>query len=568
MIESKSSIRLVLGAKYRMVNNALQHIRAHLWLHLAIGLGVVFALIGGGTAFFYMLFRFLMHQEVFGPPLMDRLVAIVMLAFFSMLIFSNLIITLTTTYISREISFLLTLPLTFRQVFGVKLAESIVLSSWAFAILSFPLYMAFGMAREVAPAFYVLAAFLMLPFLIIPGALGATLTMVLSAVFPARKTRTMSLALGAVMVVGTVLLARLIAMHSGLARGDTTNFNEVMGLLNLGAVPVLPNFWVAQGMIAAGWGDLGGYLYWLLMLWSTALMSLLVCYWLAPVLYYRGWCLTKETSSKKTISRPGAVERLIRALPLMSGPMKTFVAKDIKVFWRDPAQWSQLLILFGLLLFYLSQLRAASRFSWGINILFPKYQVALSFINLGATCFVLSILTTRFFYPMLSLEGKQYWIVGLAPLDRTAVVREKWGLSWASALAFTLPLMLVSAYVLSVDRFMLGLSLATVLLMSVALTSLAVGLGALFPDFREDNPARIANGLGGTLNVVLSLIYIGAVIAMLAWPVFLYYTNQQARFAQWRRWAVPYGLLFAALNVIAAVVPMRLGLRAWRRMEF
>ena len=76
---------------------------------------------------------------------------------------------------------------------------------------------------------------------------------------------------------------------------------------------------------------------------------------------------------------------------------------------------------------------------------------------------------------------------------------------------------------------MMWLTLATIFLMSVALTSLAIGLGALFPNFKEDNPAWIANGLGGTLNIVLSMLYIGGVIAMMAVPVFLYYTDPDVR---------------------------------------
>ena len=32
-----------------------------------------------------------------------------------------------------------------------------------------------------------------------------------------------------------------------------------------------------------------------------------------------------------------------------------------------------------------------------------------------------------------------------------------------------------------------------------------VGLGAIFPDYRETNPARIVSGFGGTLTLILSI---------------------------------------------------------------
>jgi ABC-2 type transport system permease protein len=45
-------------------------------------------------------------------------------------------------------------------------------------------------------------------------------------------------------------------------------------------------------------------------------------------------------------------------------------------------------------------------------------------------------------------------------------------------------------------------------LMSASLAGLAVGLGALFPNFKEDNPSKIVSGFGGTLCLVISFIYI------------------------------------------------------------
>jgi ABC-2 type transport system permease protein len=112
------------------------------------------------------------------------------------------------------------------------------------------------------------------------------------------------------------------------------------------------------------------------------------------------------------------------------------------------------------------------------------------------------------------------------------------------------------------------LSVITVLVMAFALTSLSVGLGALTPNFKEDNPARIANGLGGTMNVILSLIYIGATIAWLMIPAYHYAIGNQEMLDRLRPWVLPYlagGLLLQAVTI---TLPMILGLRKWNRMEF
>ena len=144
---SNSAVTTILQARWSMLANAVKGIRSYLYIHVAVGLLVAFVLLAGGGVLFRSMFDFLLRQEPFGAPLMERLVAIVLLAFFSMLVFSNLIITLTTTYISRDTEFLFGYPISARSVFTVKLAESIFYSSWAFVLLSLPLFAAYGLSK-------------------------------------------------------------------------------------------------------------------------------------------------------------------------------------------------------------------------------------------------------------------------------------------------------------------------------------------------------------------------------------------------------------------------------------
>ena len=60
--------------------------------------------------------------------------------------------------------------------------------------------------------------------------------------------------------------------------------------------------------------------------------------------------------------------------------------------------------------------------------------------------------------------------------------------------------------------------LMAILLLTTGLNSLALGLGALFPDFREQNPAKIVSGFGGTLCLIASFIYIAGCVAIALLP--------------------------------------------------
>jgi ABC-2 type transport system permease protein len=569
----------VARVRTRIVSNILDQMRSYLWIHLTAGVFTLLLVAGGGSAFFWFIFRFLLRQEPFGPPLLERLVGIVLLAFFSMLIFSNLIITLTTTYISKETEFLFAFPVRPRSLFAVKLAESLFFSSWAFVLLSLPIFAAYGVAKGAPPAFYPVAFLLGLPFLVIPACVGAVLTMFISAYLPARKARLYALVLLAGALGITAVIVRLMGLRTMIVTANLQDFSQIMALLNVGSVPLLPNYWLARGLEAASRARWADAVYWFLCLLSTALMTLQVCLWLAPRLYYRGWALAKETASPThATSRWSLFPLFDRLFMIFPAPVKGLLGKDMRTFWRDPAQWSQLVILFGLLVIYIANIRGMSRQMEGIEIFIRHWPTILSFFNLAATCFVLSILTTRFVYPMLSLEGKQYWVIGLSPTASRWLIWEKYGLCVAGTLIVGGTLMLFSNHVLNVRPVMAVVGLVTFVTLAVGLTSLSVGLGALFPNFKEDNPAVIANGLGGTLNIVISLGYIIANIALLVPPVFLVMNEtggwlaplwqDLSRAASLAGRAWPWLVALAVLNAAVIVLPMSIGLRRWRRLEF
>ena len=49
----------------------------------------------------------------------------------------------------------------------------------------------------------------------------------------------------------------------------------------------------------------------------------------------------------------------------------------------------------------------------------------VSFLNLSVVGLLLSTFTTRFVFPMISLEGRRFWILGLLPVRRTTILWSK-----------------------------------------------------------------------------------------------------------------------------------------------
>jgi ABC-2 type transport system permease protein len=159
------------------------------------------------------------------------------------------------------------------------------------------------------------------------------------------------------------------------------------------------------------------------------------------------------------------------------------------------------------------------------------------------------------------MEGKRLWIIGLAPMGLARVLRIKSRLAGRAALAVSLGLILLSCRMLRIplDRTIyLGLVIGT---MTFTLTALAMGSGALFPNFREENPAKIVSGFGGALCLVASFLYITVSVTLLAMGSPWGWHGETSA-----GWILGSWAGFAALSAAAGWIPFRLGLR--RAAEF
>ena len=103
-----------------------------------------------------------------------------------------------------------------------------------------------------------------------------------------------------------------------------------------------------------------------------------------------------------------------------------------------------------------------------------------------------------------------------------------------------------------------------------------MGLGARLPNLRESDPSKIAAGFGGTLNLLVSLVFIFAIVTALAVPCHLYFLGQEhpdsTRLALshggFRFWLTVAILASLALGAVGTILPLRIGIKAFQRMEF
>src|SRR5262249_34147998 len=141
------------------------------------------------------------------------------------------------------------------------------------------------------------------------------------------------------------------------------------------------------------------------------------------------------------------------------------------------------------------------------------------------TALILSTFTSRFIFPMLSLEGRNFWVLGLLPLRREAILWGKFAFASGISLVATEVLILLSDLMLRMHPGMIVLHVGMVAVLCLGLSGISVGLGARLPNLKENDPSKIAAGFGGTLNLLVSLVFIFSIVTALALPCHLYFAG-------------------------------------------
>jgi ABC-2 type transport system permease protein len=240
-----------------------------------------------------------------------------------------------------------------------------------------------------------------------------------------------------------------------------------------------------------------------------------------------------------------------------------FVSKDVRAFLRDPAQWAQVAIFFGIMGIYVVNIRNLRYdFSRGF------WLHLVSTLNLVATSLTLATLSTRFVFPAVSLEGRAFWVLGLAPVRRREILHGKLAFALLGSLVVAEGLVGVSNWMLRMPGEVFVAHAVAVAFICVGLTGLALGLGALYPNYRETSPSRIVSGFGGTLTLLLSVAFVLAMVALTADLTYRRLVTAAVGPIAFRSRGLLAGAAGLALTALACGLPMACGARALDEAEF
>jgi ABC-2 type transport system permease protein len=491
-----------------------------------------------------------------------------------MLMFSAAVILYGSLFRSREMTLLLTSPARTGRVFLHQFHEAIILTSWGFVLLGSPALLAYGIVVGAPWYYYAVLPFYIVAFVYIPVAIGAILCMLLVRFVP---TRIVSVSI----LAGTLMLGGATWMTWRMLGGPNNNlltpswFREILERMQVSDVRLMPSWWLSTGLLDAAGQLWAESLLFLTLLISNALLFRQLALWTAERTYRKAYSSLSNKSLRRKRPRFNFTDRILGFLMQSCPPtVRLMTIKDVRLFRRDPLQWSQILIFAGFLIVYFFYIPS---FTYDLSAI--GWVNMVSFLNMAVVGLLLSTFTTRFIFPMMSLEGRRFWILGQLGVRREAIL---WGKFFFAVCGSVIPccgLVLLSDLMLGVSIVIVLSHQLTCLVLCLGLAGISVGFGAWLPNMREESPSRIAAGFGGTLTLVTSTLLILLVVLLNALPTHFYLAAQfsgkahafegQGNLLSWfKAWWIAGTAISIVLGIVATIVPMRIGFRAFRKMEF
>jgi ABC-2 type transport system permease protein len=514
----------------------------------------------GAFLIFFRVLTYFQSVQDFGDILAMKLLSMMIVTFFTLLLFSSIINSLSHLYLSRDLSLLHSLPVSVVDIFRSRWLVSTFDSSWMVVAFSLPVFLSYGLVYHANIFYYLITLAAIVCMCMIASALSSMVVLLGAAILPAGKIRTLFVILGVLLAVLLVVVLRLIQPEQ-LVNPDS--FASVVLYLNSVqalSLPYLPTTWITDTVrfaLKSEWNPSGLNL---ALSASFVLLLLFINETTAGAIYFRGFSRAQTTPKRlfKPVTLGGkGWEGLLNFL---SRPARAFAVKELRSFFRDSTQWPQLFLICALIVIYLYNFSVLPLDRSPIKTVY--LQNVFSFLNVGLSAFVLSAIAARFVFPAVSMEGEAFWIIQSAPVSMKTFLWIKFFLYYLPLLLLTETLIVASNILLRVTPFMMFLSVMTIFFLVPAIVALAIGLGARYPDFKSENPAISATSFGGVLFMLLSFGLIATVIILEAGPVYRIFMaelhGQRLPLTQIIRLVLSFSFALF-LCIFAVFYPMKLG---------
>ncbi|MEW5909885.1 MAG: hypothetical protein AB1659_08810 [Thermodesulfobacteriota bacterium] len=503
--------------------------------------------------------------EEIGDLLSVKLLSMMFVIFFSLLIFSGILTHLSKLYLSKDLPLVHSLPVPSHEIFISRWLEGTFDSAWMVLIYALPILISYGIVYQASLLFYAFIPMILFPMIVMASGISAVLVMAAVLLIPASRIRSLFVFFGLSVFIIIYVAFRMLRPERLV---DPEAFSTIFVYLNsmrTPASPYLPSTWALDGVMGMLHGNSMDALMNLAISASGAFTIFFFQVILSDRIYFKG--LSKAQSGRELFfKRKNRIRAEIRGF---SGPAPAIAVKEIKTFLRDQTQWSQVFLISALVIIYIYNFKVLPLEKSPIQTVY--LQNLLSFLNMGLVSFVLIAITARFAYPAVGMEKEAFWLIRSTPICLKSFLWIKFMIYFIPLLVLSEILVVATNILLKVTPFIMWLSAVTVFLMVPGIVSMGIGIGAIYPDFKSENPAQSVTSWGGLVFMMTGAVFVAAVIMLEAGPVYRLFMadlkGHGMNFIDWAWTAISFsGVLILSLS--AVFFPMHLGGKRLESSEY
>lgn len=517
--------------------------------------GIASLLIFGGFAvgaylFSYELTRFTLDQTRTGLFLYHRFLSMLLFVFFVSVNLGNIIVSYATLYRSQEVRYLLTTPVPHRTVFVLKFLDNFLYSSTTLFLLAISVFA--GYCSYFGYSWLSVAGgmiFLLVPFMFLAACLGVLVLMSIMKLAGRWGFRRVMTGLAGLYITGIYVFFEF--SNPVKLVGDVfksyPNINIYLGHLDPKFMKFLPSHWVAEFLFFTSIGNYQKALPFLVLLILVTSIAFLVVLIVGEKFYYRSWLISlPKSGGNRIFSKGRKLWFSLKSGVFLPKQIDVLFKKEILQFLRDPSQWIHLLLMILLSAVFALSVR-------GLNFRFdvpdlPAFTYLVLFAFGG---FVIAALALRFAFPMISLEGRAFWILRSSPLDAKKIFFLKFLTAFSVVLLFGVFISFFTNIPFlehegrSVSLLFLGFWGA--LMLSAGMVSLNLGMGGYFANYHEKNPIRIASSQGATMTFLVTFLFLVMVVTIISVPITTYFSHLL-------RMQIPHDEYFLLASILMGVI--------------
>jgi len=492
---------LLLTLRWQMMLNKFQHrstggrLLTTMGL-LAIALPVAFLSAGVGFGGGWLLRTFPdLALEGILPGLILTVVAL-------MLLITSFGTALGSLFLSSDLELLMIAPVDRRAVFLSKLLDGVESNYLIIAVVALPALITYGLGQGYGPLYYVLALPTLLGTPLLPEGLGALGVLLVARFAPARRVREVLGLAAALFGLSCSALGQTSRLWftPNIARpGTSPDMHALQTQLEGFAALPLPSLVAGRGLAAAGHGDLAGAAVGLAGFSLITFGFFAGCVLVAERLYNNGWVRMQSSgNARRSQARVARDAAHVGWMGRASVPL-ALALKDWRMIPRDLRNFAQLLgPLVMLPVVYFNLLGGSGRRSLDLTELAGGLvQTALDPAGIGIAIGILTgtvLICTQIAATAISMERHSWWLLKIAPISASELVRGKYLSAWV-------PFAVLSTLLMAVASLWRGFSPLGALygwfgieLLGASILAMALGFGMRWPRLGWDNPKQMNSG--------------------------------------------------------------------------